>query len=142
MPNFMLSGKFRFFGPNLPKKGILGPKQKDAKFILNRQFWFFGLNLPRKSYFGPKQNKWTSPSNYNSIHCLIILFFGHVMQKKYFVSKLTPIFQNCFKYHEILFKKFASPFHSLKMIFKIDKKVRMTHINISVAVNAAEILGS
>ena len=32
----------------------------DTKFHLERQFWFFGPNLPKKSIFSPKNKNWTN----------------------------------------------------------------------------------
>ena len=40
----------------------------------------------------------------------------------------------------MLFKKFVHPSHLLKMIFGNSTKIRMTHSNISVAVNPVEII--
>lgn len=42
--------------------------------------------------------------------------------------------------NEIFLKKFAYKFHSLKIAFANCTEDRITHINISVVVNAAEIV--
>ena len=39
-----------------------------------------------------------------------------------------------------MFKKFALPFHPLKMSFEKSAKFRMTHFNLPVAINAARII--
>ena len=41
---------------------------------------------------------------------------------------------------ELLFKKFVHPFHSLQITLENSTKVRMTHFNIPLTVNAAEII--
>ena len=41
---------------------------------------------------------------------------------------------------EILFKKFVPRFNLLKVTFENSKKVRFTHFNISVEVNASETI--
>ena len=67
VPNFRFNWQFRFFWPDLPKKGFSGLKQKKwtphifyiilhiqislvRNFSSNWQFWFFGPNLPKKVF--------------------------------------------------------------------------------------------
>ena len=71
--NFSLNWQFYFFGTNLPKKGVSGPKQKKVNitiefcifelvyvpnFSLNWQFWFFFWpDLTKKRVSGGKKNR-------------------------------------------------------------------------------------
>ena len=66
-----------------------------------------------------------------------ILNFGQNYSKE--VEKtllITLVFQNFPSRHRILFQKFTH-LDSLKMIFENNVKVRVTHFNVSVDVNAA-----
>ena len=62
-------------------------------FSLNWQVWIFGPNLPKKGVFGLKQKKWTVPWILHNQICLgaklqlklrILIFFGLICAKREF----------------------------------------------------------
>ena len=124
------------------------------RFIRNRQFRFFGSNLPKKGIFVPKQGKRTSSliQSRSQVHILSEKdnsdFLGQIFPKR--AEKILLIVNNPripkhFSYREInLLKKIASelsPSVSLpKKIFENSSKVGMIYFNISVAENATEII--
>ena len=131
-----------------------------SKFILNRQFWSFGPNFHKQGNFCPKQIKWTTPLNsalfkFVSMPSFILnrqfwVFWPNIPKrgKKILFIVNNPRIPKFFSYHEIhlltyeihLFKKLAHPFDSQEIIFEKSAQFRMTHFDISVALNDAKII--
>ena len=122
----------------------------DVKFHLKPPILNFYINFAQKGCFRSKTEivKQKAEFQHRVQHAQIILEakfhfekailnFGQNYSKE--VEKtllITLVFQNFPSCHKILFQKFTH-LDSLKMIFENNVKVRVTHFNVSVDVNAA-----